>query len=529
MAKKDILVSLDLNKNEILNTKLQNLASPPALTASDKGFMYWDTVDNLAKFWTGSAWINGGGTVTPSNLNTTLSATQLVVTNTNGTGFTIPAADTINAGLLTKAQFDKLAGIATGANVTDSTSVNAAGAVMESDFDAYTVLVANVDNTPTPLTVTTNSVLGRIAGNIQAITIDNDLSSVSASDDTLASAKATKAYVDASIVGSLVYQGGYDASTNTPNLDSTPTGIKKGFTYTVTVAGNFFSTLVSVGDMVIAEKDNPTVEADYTVVNKDIPDIVDSSTSAKGLIQLATSAEVTTGSDALKAITPATLTSITRLGTIATGTWQGTIIGSAYGGTGVNNAGRTLTINNNNAIVSFTNPATTLTVANTASVSGTNTGDQTTISGNAGTATTLQTARNITLSGDISGTASFNGSADASITATLPNVATAGTYKSVTVNAKGLVTSGTNPTTLAGYGITDAAKKYAVDITGTGAATSFTVTHNLGTTDIVTFIKEATTLAKVEVEEVVTNTNTLTINFNTAPANGKVYRVTVIG
>lgn len=36
---------------------------------------------------------------------------------------------------------------------------------------------------------------------------------------------------------------------------------------------------------------------------------------------------------------------------------------------------------------------------------------------------------------------------------------TAGTYKSVTVNAAGHVTAGTNPTTLAGYGITDAAAK----------------------------------------------------------------------
>lgn len=35
---------------------------------------------------------------------------------------------------------------------------------------------------------------------------------------------------------------------------------------------------------------------------------------------------------------------------------------------------------------------------------------------------------------------------------------TAGTYRSLTVNAQGHVTSGTNPTTLAGYGITDAAK-----------------------------------------------------------------------
>ena len=36
---------------------------------------------------------------------------------------------------------------------------------------------------------------------------------------------------------------------------------------------------------------------------------------------------------------------------------------------------------------------------------------------------------------------------------------TAGTYKSVTVNDQGHVTAGSNPTTLAGYGITDAASK----------------------------------------------------------------------
>lgn len=36
---------------------------------------------------------------------------------------------------------------------------------------------------------------------------------------------------------------------------------------------------------------------------------------------------------------------------------------------------------------------------------------------------------------------------------------TAGTYRSVTVNAQGHVTAGTNPSTLAAYGITDAAAK----------------------------------------------------------------------
>jgi hypothetical protein len=46
---------------------------------------------------------------------------------------------------------------------------------------------------------------------------------------------------------------------------------------------------------------------------------------------------------------------------------------------------------------------------------------------------------------------------------------TAGTYKSVTVNTKGLVTAGTNPTTLSGYGITNAYTKTEVDTALTNA------------------------------------------------------------
>lgn len=66
--------------------------------------------------------------------------------------------------------------------------------------------------------------------------------------------------------------------------------------------------------------------------------------------------------------------------------------------------------------------------------------------GNAATATTLQTARTIGASGDVTGTAtSFNGSANITIPMTLSNSGvTAGTYDNVTVDVKGRVTSATN-------------------------------------------------------------------------------------
>ena len=86
---------------------------------------------------------------------------------------------------------------------------------------------------------------------------------------------------------------------------------------------------------------------------------------------------------------------------------------------------------------------------------------QTSVSGNAGTATKLETARTIALTGDVTYTSgAFDGSGNVTGTATLANSGvTAGTYKSVTVDSKGRVTGGTNPNTIALYGITDAYTK----------------------------------------------------------------------
>jgi hypothetical protein len=68
-----------------------------------------------------------------------------------------------------------------------------------------------------------------------------------------------------------------------------------------------------------------------------------------------------------------------------------------------------------------------------------------TSTGNAATATKLETARTISLSADATGSANFDGSANADIAVTLANSGvTAGTHTKVTVNAKGLVTTGAN-------------------------------------------------------------------------------------
>ncbi|WP_461366632.1 hypothetical protein [Candidatus Darwinibacter acetoxidans] len=67
------------------------------------------------------------------------------------------------------------------------------------------------------------------------------------------------------------------------------------------------------------------------------------------------------------------------------------------------------------------------------------------VTGNAATATKLANARSITLSGDASGSTTFDGSANRTIAVTLANSGvSAGTYPKVTVDAKGRVTSGSS-------------------------------------------------------------------------------------
>lgn len=112
-----------------------------------------------------------------------------------------------------------------------------------------------------------------------------------------------------------------------------------------------------------------------------------------------------------------------------------------YYGTGTGGAGGTAT-----SIIPIAGSGAFVDTSNTQTVGGTKTFSNTivgSVDGNAGTATKLATARDISLSGDATGTASFDGSANATISTTLATVnSNVGTYTKVTINAKGLATAG---------------------------------------------------------------------------------------
>ena len=100
---------------------------------------------------------------------------------------------------------------------------------------------------------------------------------------------------------------------------------------------------------------------------------------------------------------------------------------------------------------------------------------------------TLPAARLPALTGDVTTSAGSNS------TVLVNSGVTAGTYKSVTVDAKGRVTGGTNPTTLSGYGITDAAPLASPALTGTPTAP--TATAGTNSTQLATTAFVATALA----------------------------------
>lgn len=148
--------------------------------------------------------------------------------------------------------------------------------------------------TPAPSGVSTVT-----SGNTDTITIAgtaadptvaaNTTAGVGTGLPNLATGGQIQAAIDTAVSSSLTYRGGYDASTNTPDLTTSPNSILTGDTYAVTVAGDasgFWSPTLNIGDLVIANIDNPATIADWTEVQSNIDIATD---TVKGIANFPTS------------------------------------------------------------------------------------------------------------------------------------------------------------------------------------------------------------------------------------------------
>lgn len=152
-------------------------------------------------------------------------AEKIVIGNTSGTNTGDNATNTQYSGL-------------------DSAKVDKA------TYDAHSVLYATTDNTPVALTVGEQTLVGRATGgNISAIAIDSDLSSVSANDDTVPSAKATKAMGDLKLpLAGGTMTGNITLGENT-SIDLDPAGSADGKYSGICITGTAGATL-AFGDLI---------------------------------------------------------------------------------------------------------------------------------------------------------------------------------------------------------------------------------------------------------------------------------------
>jgi hypothetical protein len=164
------------------------------------------------------------------------------------------------------------------------------------------------------------------------------------------------------------------------------------------------------------------------------------------------------------------------------------------------------------------------------------------VTGNASTATALQTARTISITGDATWTVTFDGSANVTAGLTLANSGvTAGSYglagsvPQITFDAKGRATAAANVAiSITASQVSDFTTAVqaiigaygAVANVGDGTNTTYNVNHNLGSRDVIVQVYDNTTYDTVYVDTVRTSVDQVTLTFATAPSSNA-YRVLI--
>lgn len=518
MARK-FLSALDLNKNELLNVALQNLASAPAAPAT--GQIYFNTSDKTHYVYSGTAWLKFVPSGSISNADI--------------------ASDAAIA--LSKLATDPLAR-------ANHTGTQAASTI--SDLST-TVKAYRLDEFAAPSS--------SVSFNSQKIT--------GLADPTNAQDAATKAYVDAAQLGLDVKPSVKVATTENITLSGTQTvdgvalsvgdrvlvknqtsGSTNGL-YTV-ASGEWVRTTdadtsaeVTPGLFVFVEQGTSNADSGWVLTTDGT---ITLGTTALTFVQFSGAGQVVAGNGLTKtgntldvvgtadritansdsidiASTYIGQTSITTLGTIGTGTWNATTIGVAKGGTGATTLTGYVKGSGTSAFTaSSTIPGSDISgniSGNAANVTGT------VAVGNGGTGATTLASGGYLKGNGTSAITSQTGVPFSDVTGTVP-VAQGGTGATSAAGARTNLSS-TSVALPQKYTVTNSS------ITPSSGVATWSIaagTHGLGATGaIIVQMKEVTSGAVVEADIVINDTSgDITITWNaSATVTAGTYRVTAIG